>query len=127
MKQLQQLVIAALKHHRHLPEAAVIVIGADLLLADAWTTADVVIETGAVSVKGLGALPQREYPLHQGQGAAQQAHIHVGTIKAVQGLTETPLPGDKNTRIGLTPGNAEIGIFFIILEQYIKMRLVILD
>ena len=32
-----------------------------------------------------GPLAQWKHPLHQTQGAAQQAHIHIGAVEAVEG------------------------------------------
>ena len=84
LQQLQQFLVAALKHHRHLPQGVVVVLRADLLLTDARTTADVEVEAGAIAVEGLGTLPQGEHPFHQSEGAPQQPHIHVGAVKAIQ-------------------------------------------
>ena len=126
-EQGQQFVIAPLEHHRHLAQDLLIVVAADLLLAHAGAAADVEVQAGAVAVERLGPLAQGEHPLDHGQGAAQLAHIHVGAIEAIVGFAETPLAGDKNARVAFTPSDAHIGIFFIILQQHIKVGLVMLD
>ena len=102
-------------------------LGADLLLANAGAAADVVVEASAVAVEGLGPLAQRKHPLHQGQGAAQQAHIHIGPVEAIEGRTEAAAARDEDARIGLAPGDAEVGVFLVILQQHIEVGLMVLD
>ena len=102
-------------------------LGADLFLAHPRAAADVVVEASALPVERLGSLAQGEHPLHQGEGAAQQTHIHVGPVKAIQGRAKPPPPGDEDARVGLAPGDAEIGIFLVVFEQHIEVRLVLLD
>ena len=126
-EQGQQFVIAPLEHHRHLAEDLLIVVAADLFLADPRATADVEVQAGAVAVERLGPLAQGEHPLNHGQGAAQLAHIHVGAVEAVVGFAETPLAGDENARVAFAPGDADIGIFFIVFQQHIEVGLVMLD
>ena len=126
-EQGQQLVVAPLEHHRHLAQDLLVVVAADLFLADPRAAADVEIQAGAIAVKWLGPLTQGEDPLDHGQGAAQLAHIHIGTVEAVVGFAETPLAGDKNARVAIAPGDADIGIFLVIFEQHIEVGLVMLD
>ena len=116
VQQLEQLVIAALEHHGHLPQGLVVILGADLLLTDPWAAADVEVQAGAIPIEGLGPLPEREDPFHQGQGAPQEAHIHVGAVKTIEWATKAPLAGNKDSRIGLAPSNAKVGVFFVVFE-----------
>ena len=104
-----------------------IVLRADFFLADPRTASDAVVEAGAVGVHRPGSLPQREHPLHQEQGAAQQAHIDIGPVKAIQGAAEATATGDENPWVGLTPGDAEVGVFLVVLQQHVEVRLMVLD
>ena len=116
VQQVEQFVIASLEHHRHLPQGLVVVARTDLLLTDPWAAADVEVQAGAIPIKRLGPLPQREDPFHQGQGAPQEAHIHVGAVKTIEGATKAPLAGNKDSRIVFAPGNAKIGVFFVVFK-----------
>ena len=75
----------------------------------------------------LGALPQREDAFNEAQGPAQEANIDIGTVEAIERGAESPAPGDEDPRVGLTPGDAQIGIFLVVLQQHIEVRLVVLD
>ena len=33
----------------------------------------------------------------------------------------------KNARVGLTPGDAEVGIFLVVLQQHVEVGLMVLD
>ena len=104
-----------------------VILGADFFLTNARTTADAVVQTGAVRMERPRSLPQREDSLNQKQRAAQQAHVDIGTIKTIEGAAETAAAGDVDARVGLTPGDAEIGVFLVILQQHVEVRLMVLD
>ena len=72
-------------------------------------------------------LPQREHPLDQEQRPAQETHIDVGAVEAIQRAAETPSTGDEDAWVRLTPGDAEIGVFLVVLQQHIEVRLMVLD
>jgi len=105
----------------------VVILRTDALLAHPGATADGVIQARAIAIEGLGPLTKGKHPFHQRQGAPQQAHIHVRTIKTIVGAAETSPAGDEDAGVSLTPGDAEIGILFIIFQQDVEMGLILLD
>ena len=85
------------------------------------------VEAGAVRIERSGSLPQRKDALDQKQRAAQQAYIDIWPVKTVERTSETPPSGNKNAGVGLTPGNAQVGIFLVVLQQHVEVGLMVLD
>ena len=104
-----------------------IVLGTDLLLTHPRATTDAVVQAGPVLMQRPRTLPQGEHPLDQKQGAPKQTHVNVRTVKAVQWAAETPATGDEDSGVSLTPGDAEVGIFLVVLQQHVEVRLMVLD
>jgi hypothetical protein len=58
---------------------------------------------------------------------AQQPSIDVGTIITVFLVIYATFAGDKNARVGFRPSNTNVWIFFIVLEESIKMGLMLFN
>ena len=99
----------------------------DLFLTHAGTASNAVVQAGAIRVHRSRSLAQGKHPLHQKQRATQQAYIDVRAVETIERTAETATPGDEDARIGLAPGDAQVGIFLVVLEQDIEMRLMVLD
>ena len=127
LEQVLQFLIAALKHHRHLAQDLLVIGRADFFLTHTGATTDVVVQASAVFMQGLRALAQRKHPFHHREGSPQQANVNIRAVKAIQRTAKTAPPSDENARIILTPGDAEVGIFLVILQQHIEMRLMVFD
>ena len=127
LEQVLQFLIAALKHHRHLAQDLLVIGRADFFLTHTGATTDVVVQAGAVFMQRLRPLAQRKHPFHHREGSPQQANVNIGAVKAIQRTAKTAPPGDENARVILTPGDAEVGIFLVILQQHIEMRLMVFD
>jgi len=127
LEQILQFLIAALKHHRHLAQDLLVIGRADFFLTHTRATTDVVVQASAVFMQGLRPLAQRKHPFHHREGSPQQANVNIGAVKAIQRTAKTAPPSDENARIILTPGDAEVGIFLVILQQHIEMRLMVFD
>lgn len=53
--------------------------------------------------------------------------IDVGAVVAVFGVGDTSFAGDEDTGIVFGPGDAEIGIFFIVFEEDVELGLMLFD
>ena len=104
-----------------------VVLRGDLFLANPWTATNAVVEASAVGMQRSRSLPQRKDPLHQKQGASQQSDVDVGPVEAIEGAAESAPARDEDAGIGLAPGDAEVGVFLVVLQQHIEVRLMVLD
>ena len=85
------------------------------------------IQTGPIGVQGTRPLPQGKHPLDQEQGPPQQSHIHIRSVEPIQGTSEASTPRDEDPGVGLAPGDAEVRILLVVLEQHVEVRLMVLD